>query len=78
MPPYGTACHDNKKEGIPLWTITEGQDVRIDPKLIPEHVWKYLARDTLEAAKRFYADPKNREKYEKWKAEQDAAKKVID
>ncbi|HIS69122.1 MAG TPA: hypothetical protein IAA58_07185 [Candidatus Gallacutalibacter stercoravium] len=52
--------------------------MRIDPKLIPEHVWKYLARDTLEAAKRFYADPKNREKYEKWKAEQDAAKKVID
>lgn len=55
-----------------MWTITEGQDVRIDPDLIPEHVWKYFARDTLAAARRFYAIPENRAKYEKWKAERDA------
>ena len=55
-----------------MWTIREGQDVRIDPDLIPEYVWKYLARDTLAAARRFYDDPKNREAFEKWKAERDA------
>ena len=57
-----------------MWTITEGHDVRIDPDLIPEHVWKYFARDTLAAARRFYADPKNREAFEKWKAERDKKK----
>ena len=57
-----------------MWTITSGQDVRIDPDLIPAHVGRYLARDTLAAAKRFYADPNNCEKYEKWKAERDAQK----
>ncbi len=57
-----------------MWTITEGQDVRIDPDLIPPHVWKYFAKETLAAAKRFYANPENRAKYEKWKAERDAQK----
>lgn len=57
-----------------MWTITEGQDVRIDPDLIPPHVWKYFARDTLAAARRFYANPENRAKYEAWKAERDAQK----
>ena len=55
-----------------MWTITDGQDVRIDPDLIPEHVWKYFARDTLAAARRFYAIPENRAKFEAWKAERDA------
>lgn len=57
-----------------MWKIREGQDVRIDPNLIPPHVWKYFARDTLEAARRFYAIPENRAKYEAWKAERDAQK----
>ena len=57
-----------------MWTITKGQDVRIDPELIPEHIWRYFARDTLEAAQRFYSIPGNREKFEKWKAERDAKK----
>lgn len=55
-----------------MWKIREGQDVRIDPDLIPEHVWKYFARDTLAAARRFYAIPENRAKYEAWKVERDA------
>lgn len=54
--------------------IIEGQDVRINPDLIPAHVWKYLARDTLAAARRFYANPENRAKFEAWKAERDAQK----
>lgn len=57
-----------------MWTITEGQEVKIDPELVPEHVWKYLARDTVAAARRFYSIPENREKFEKWKAERDAQK----
>ena len=57
-----------------MWRIREGQDVRIDPDLIPPHVWKYLAKDTLAAARRFYAIPENRAKYEAWKAERDAQK----
>lgn len=60
-----------------MWTITEGQGVRIDPELIPPHVWKYLARDTLAAARRFYAIPENRAKYESWKAERDAKQKKV-
>ena len=57
-----------------MWTITEGKDVRIDPDLIPDHIWKYLARDTLAAAKRFYSIPENRARFEAWKAERDAQK----
>lgn len=57
-----------------MWTITEGQEVKIDPELVPEHVWKYLARDTVAAVRRFYSIPENREKFEKWKAERDAQK----
>ena len=57
-----------------MWTITEGENVRIDPELMPEHVKKYFARETLAACRRFYADPKNEEAYQKWKAERDAAK----
>lgn len=57
-----------------MWTITEGKDVRIDPALIPDHIWKYLARDTLAAAKRFYSIPENRARFEAWKAERDAQK----
>ena len=57
-----------------MWTIRSGENVRIDPDLIPAHIWKYLAKDTLAAARRFYSDPKNREAFEKWKAERDAQK----
>lgn len=57
-----------------MWTITEGQEVKIDPELVPEHVWKYLARDTVAAARRFYSIPENRERFEKWKAERDTLK----
>ena len=55
-----------------MWTIIEGQDVRINPKEIPEHVMEYLAKDTLAAARRFYANAENREKFKKWKAEREA------
>lgn len=55
-----------------MGTIVDGQDVRIKPDLIPPHVWKYLARDTLAAARRFYAIPENRARFEVWKAERDA------
>lgn len=58
-----------------MWRITEGQDVRINPDSIPEHVWKYFARDTLAAARRFYSIPQNRAKYETWKAERDAGRR---
>lgn len=57
-----------------MWTITEGQEVKIDPELVPEHVWKYLARDTVAAVRRFYSIPENRAKFEKWKAERDTRK----
>ena len=58
-----------------MWTQVDGFDVRIRPELIPEHVMEYFAKDVLEAARRFYADPKNREAFEKWKAERDAQEK---
>lgn len=58
----------------PRWKAREGQEVCVIPEKIPEHVMRYLAKDTLAACKRFYADPKNREAFEKWEAEQEAAK----
>ena len=46
--------------------------VHIKPEEVPDHVMKYLARDTLAAIRRFYAVPENRERFEKWKSERDA------
>ena len=45
--------------------------VHIKPDEVPDHVMKYIARDTLAAIRRFYAVPENREKFERWKAERD-------
>ncbi len=45
--------------------------VHIKPEEVPDHVMKYLARDTLAAIRRFYAVPENRERFERWKAERD-------
>lgn len=38
---------------------------------IPEFERKQLIRATYEACKKFYSDPKNVERFEKWKAEKD-------
>ena len=46
--------------------------LHIKPEEVPDHVMKYLARDTLAAIRRFYAVPENRERFEKWKSERDA------
>ena len=46
--------------------------VHIKPEEVPDHVMKYLARDTLAAIRRFYAVPENRERLEKWKSERGA------
>ena len=51
-----------------MWKVTEGADARVQPELVPDHIWGYLAEYTLKACKRFYADPKNRAKFEAWKA----------
>ena len=40
--------------------------VHIKPEEVPDHVMKYLARDTLAAIRRFYAVPENRERFERW------------
>lgn len=45
--------------------------VHIKPEEVPDHVMKYIARDTLAAIRRFYSVPENREKFEKWKAERE-------
>ena len=45
--------------------------VHISTENVPDHVMKYIARDTLAAIRRFYAIPENREKFERWKAERD-------
>lgn len=39
---------------------------------IPDEVVESLARASLEAARRFYAIPENRAKFEKWLAEKNA------
>lgn len=45
--------------------------VHINPENVPDHVMKYLARDTLAAIRRFYSVQENRERFERWKAERD-------
>lgn len=45
--------------------------VHINHENVPDHVMKYLARDTLAAIRRFYSIQENREKFDRWKAERD-------
>lgn len=59
-----------------MWTMTEGQDVRIHPEEIPEPVMKQLCRETLKAVRRFYEIPENRAAFEAWKAERDTQKEA--
>ena len=49
----------------------KSMSVHIKPEEVPDHVMKYLARDTLAAIRRFYSIPENREKFERWKAERE-------
>lgn len=46
--------------------------IHIDLNSIPDHVRDDLARATLEAAKEFYSNPKNKAKYQKWLAAREA------
>ena len=45
--------------------------VKIKFEDIPEFQTNQLVKATLDACKRFYSDPKNVERFEKWKAERD-------
>ncbi len=46
------------------------KEVKIDINQIPKADLDRLCRATLKACEKFYSDPKNVERYEKWKAEQ--------
>ena len=46
--------------------------IKIDINEIPKHDLDRFCKATLEACRRFYSDPKNEERYEKWKAEQES------
>ena len=52
-------------------TDIEGQDVKIASEVVPNSVWRYAARDTLAAVRRFYSKPENRAAFEAWKKERD-------
>lgn len=54
-----------------MWTAIEGQDVKIASEVIPNSVWRYAARNTLAAVRRFYSKPENRAAFEAWKKERD-------
>jgi len=49
--------------------------VKIDISQLSQFQIDSLCRATLDACKRFYSDPKNVERYEKWKAEKDKSNK---
>ena len=55
-----------------MQTVAEGQDVKVTPEVVPNSVWRYAARDTLAAVRRFYSKPENRAAFEAWKKERDA------
>lgn len=55
-----------------MWTDIEGQNVKIASEVVPNSVWRYMSRDTLEAVRRFYFKPENRAAFEVWKKERDA------
>ncbi len=48
--------------------------VKINLSDIPEYDLKRFLRATCEACERFYSDPKNVERFEKWKAEKENKK----
>ena len=52
--------------------------IKIDINQIPKASLDSLCRATLEACKRFYADPKNVECYENWKKEQEQKQGGVD
>ena len=54
-----------------MWTDIEGQDVKIASEVVPNSVWRYAARDTLAAVRRFYSKPEYRAAFEAWKKELD-------
>lgn len=54
-----------------MWTDIEGQDVKIASEVVPNSVWRYAARDTPAAVRRFYSKPENRAAFEAWKKERD-------
>lgn len=45
--------------------------VMMTPEGVPNSVWRYAARDTLAAVRRFYPKPENRAAFEAWKKERD-------
>lgn len=55
-----------------MQTVTEGQDIKVTPEVVPNSVWRYMSRDTLAAVRRFYSKPENRAAFEAWKKERDA------
>ncbi len=57
-----------------MWVMTEGQDVKFDIDLMPESALRSFCRDTLQACRRFYEDPKNRADFEEWLKEYKAEK----
>lgn len=46
----------------------DNQNSKIDVSQIPEWQMNQLCRTLLDACKRYYSDPENVRKYEKWKA----------
>lgn len=48
-----------------------GEQPLIDFSQIPEYEMKALCRTLLQSCREFYSDPKNVEKFERWKAERD-------
>lgn len=46
----------------------DNQNSKIDVSQIPEWQMNRLCRTLLDACKRYYSDPENVRKYEKWKA----------
>lgn len=54
--------------------MNNNKPVKIDVSLIPDLENKLLAKSCLDYVKRFYEDPKNREGFKKWKAEQEKNK----
>lgn len=50
--------------------MSEMNKPRIDVSQIGQADWNNLASTFLKAAERFYEDPANRERFEKWQKEQ--------
>ena len=61
-----------------MWVMTEGQDVKFDIDLMPKSALRSFCRDTLQACRRFYEDPKNRAAFEEWLKEYEKEKVKTD